>query len=71
MLVFHTDSAGLTVQSTQILDGIADTLRKCKGVAVEVSAHTGSIGPESYNQALSERRAESVVDYLSTRGLIS
>ena len=36
---------------------------------VEVSAHTDSVGSESYNQGLSERRAQSVVDYLSARGL--
>lgn len=66
---FHSDSAELTSESTVILDDVAYTVSTCAGVEVEVSAHTDSVGSESYNQSLSERRAQSVVDYLSGRGL--
>lgn len=66
---FHTDSAGLTSESTLILDEVAYTLSTCGGIEVEVEAHTDSVGSESYNQSLSEKRAQSVVDYLTTRGL--
>jgi len=68
-VTFHNDSAGLTDQSTLILNEVAYTLTSCKSMQVEVSAHTDSVGSESYNQSLSERRARSVVDYLSARGL--
>lgn len=67
---FHTDSAGLTSESILILDDVAYTLSQCKEAQVEISAHTDSVGSEQYNQSLSERRAQSVVDYLSTRGLV-
>jgi len=68
-VTFHNDSAELTSQSSLILNEVAYTLTTCEGLQVEVSAHTDSVGSESYNQALSERRAQSVVSYLSARGL--
>jgi len=66
---FHSDSAELTTQSTLILDEVVYTLNKCRSAQIEISAHTDSVGAESYNQLLSERRAQSVVDYLGARGL--
>jgi OOP family OmpA-OmpF porin len=36
---------------------------------VEVAGHTSSTGPAEYNQVLSERRAQSVADYLISTGL--
>lgn len=68
-VAFHTDSAGLTRETTQILDELAYTLNACGGVQVEIEAHTDSVGSASYNQSLSERRAQSVAAYLTTRGL--
>ncbi len=66
---FHTDSADITGASTWVLDEIASQLLSCDTVTAEISAHTDSIGEEAYNQALSERRARSVVGYLIKRGL--
>ncbi len=66
---FHTDSAQLTDTATQILDQVAFSLQDCSTTPVSISAHTDSVGAESYNQGLSERRASSVVDYLSNRGI--
>ena len=68
-VTFHNDSAGLTDTSSLILNGVADTLATCERIQIEISAHTDSVGSESYNQSLSERRAQTVVDYLSERGL--
>ena len=36
---------------------------------VEVAGHTDSMGSEAYNQGLSERRAQSVQDYLVSKGV--
>ena len=35
----------------------------------KIVGHTDSIGTEQYNQALSERRAKAVFDYLASRGV--
>ena len=66
---FHNDSAKLTEAATQVLDGVATTLSQCDSVPVSISAHTDSIGSESYNQGLSSRRADSVLEYLGSRGI--
>ena len=39
------------------------------GLMVEVAGHTDSVGAESYNQSLSERRAKAVKSYLVERGI--
>jgi outer membrane protein OmpA-like peptidoglycan-associated protein len=39
------------------------------GLTVEVEGHTDSVGNDSYNQALSDRRANSVRDYLVQQGI--
>jgi OOP family OmpA-OmpF porin len=38
-------------------------------VVVEVAGHTDSVGSEEYNQGLSERRANTVRDYLASKGI--
>ena len=68
-VTFHNDSSGLTDNSLVVLDQVANTLAACESMQIEISAHTDSVGSESYNQSLSERRAQSVADYLSARGL--
>ena len=47
----------------------AALLQKNERVVVEIAGHTDSIGSEEYNQGLSERRAESVKDYLVGKGV--
>jgi outer membrane protein OmpA-like peptidoglycan-associated protein len=49
---------------------VADVMQKYQSKG-EVVGHTDSIGSESYNQALSERRAASVVSYLTRQGVSS
>ena len=68
-VTFHNDSAELTSQSTLILNEVANTLTNCESILVDVSAHTDSVGTDTYNQVLSEKRASSVVNYFGTRGL--
>ena len=67
---FHTDSAELTPDSVNTLDEVAHMLGSCADAQIEISAHTDSIGAESYNRLLSERRAHSVADYLNASGLL-
>lgn len=68
---FEFDSAVLTSQAKGVLDGVAKTLKAQKGqkVTVTIAGHTDSRGDNAYNQNLSERRAQSVVDYLTSQGV--
>jgi OOP family OmpA-OmpF porin len=66
---FGSDSADLTPASEVILDATAAELARHPDMKVEIAGHTSSTGPAEYNQALSERRAQAVADYLISKGL--
>ena len=66
---FKTDSAELTEQSLSILDGVSQTLAAHPEIKVMVAGHTDSDGEDAYNKDLSQRRAQSVVNYLSDNGV--
>jgi OOP family OmpA-OmpF porin len=66
---FAFDSAEIDPSSSVVLDAAADQLKECQNVAVRVEGHTDSVGSESYNQGLSERRAEGVQSHLVGRGV--
>lgn len=68
---FETDSATLTPDSHATLDRVAESLRDSPDVRVEIAGHTDSSGSESHNLDLSKARAESVRDYLASRGVDS
>lgn len=69
-ITFDFDSATLKPQFQPILDNVAQTLTQYNQTVVEVAGHTDSVGTDSYNQALSERRANSVAAYLGSRGVM-
>lgn len=69
-VLFDTDSASLGERARQALQSLVSTLKSFVSVdAVTVHGHTDSTGSERYNQALSERRAQAVADYLRQSGL--
>lgn len=51
------------------LDKLADVLVKYNRTVVHVVGHTDSVGSDSYNEQLSQRRAQAVGDYLVSRGV--
>lgn len=65
---FEFDSAELRPESEPILSDLFAGLMASEG-AIVIEGHTSSEGSEAYNQGLSERRAQSVVDDLIRRGL--
>ena len=69
-ITFDFDSSTLKPQFTPILDNVAQTLTQYNQTVVEVAGHTDSVGTDSYNQALSERRANSVAAYLGSHGVM-
>lgn len=68
---FDFDRATLRPESQQTLNEAAEVLRQYPDIRVEVAGHTDSIGTVEYNQGLSERRAQSVYEYLVGQGIAS
>jgi outer membrane protein OmpA-like peptidoglycan-associated protein len=67
---YELGSARLTAESRTIIDNRLLTLmRERPNISVELNAHTDSRGSASSNQSLSERRAQSVVNYLTSKGI--
>lgn len=66
---FEFDKATLTVNAKTLLDQVASELTDAPQIRVEVGGHTDARGSDAYNHELSERRAQSVVDYLVGRGI--
>ncbi|MEA3251831.1 MAG: OmpA family protein [Pseudomonadota bacterium] len=66
---FEFDSATLTSQAEMILDDVASKLAANENVRVRLEGYTDSIGSEAYNKDLSQRRAQSVKDYLISQGI--
>lgn len=69
-VLFDFDSAALRPEARGELDAAARDLEQHDEIIlVEVAGHTDSIGTDEYNQRLSERRAQSVADYLHAQGI--
>ena len=66
---FEFDSAKLTGDSGETLDRVAASLRDWPEIRVEIGGHSDSKGGDEYNRSLSQRRAESVRDYLVSKGV--
>ncbi|ROR29844.1 OmpA family protein [Inmirania thermothiophila] len=66
---FELDRYDLRPQALQTFAKIADVLRRYDRTVIHVVGHTDSTGPEGYNQALSERRAEAVASFLVAQGV--
>lgn len=68
-LKFEFDKAELRPEDRELLSRIAGILMTAKDYSISVNGHTDDVGSEEYNQKLSERRAQSVRDYLVKAGL--
>ena len=60
--IIDPDSAG-------VLDRLIETALRCPSATIEVAGHTDGDGEDAFNQALSEKRAQAVVNYLVKAGL--
>ena len=68
-IFYDFDKATLRPESTEALDNLITLLNENPNVTIELSAHTDYRGSAAYNQRLSQRRAESVVNYLTEHGI--
>jgi OOP family OmpA-OmpF porin len=66
---FDYDKSELRPDAIAILSEAVQILQRYPDLDVEVAGHTDSKGTDAYNQALSERRAQAVYDYLTSNGI--
>jgi peptidoglycan-associated lipoprotein len=68
-IFYDFNKATLRPESKEALEEIITMLEDNPNVTIELSAHTDRIGSDIYNESLSQRRAQSVVDYLIRGGI--
>ena len=68
-IFYDFDKATLRPESKKALDEMAQMLKDNPHVAIEMASHTDRMGSDKYNEGLSQRRAQSVVDYLVAAGV--
>ena len=66
---YDFDKASLRPESTEALDKLVQLLNENPNVTIELSAHCDYKGSAEYNKRLAQRRAESVVKYLTEHGI--
>ncbi len=66
---YEFDRAEITPSSSLALDSLIDLLNENPNVTIELSSHCDYRGSDEYNMRLSQRRAESVVNYLIEGGI--
>ncbi|MEO7558465.1 MAG: OmpA family protein, partial [Gammaproteobacteria bacterium] len=69
-ITFDFDRSEIKPEFQQVLGNVARTLTEFDQTIIEVAGHTDSVGTDSYNQALSERRASAVAGFLGSRGVM-
>ena len=70
-ITFAPGSARLDVTGKQIMDDIAEILRECGALTMEIGGHTDSQGRETMNQQLSQSRAQTVLNELRMRRVLT
>ena len=70
-IFYDFDKATLRPESQTALDELVNLLNENPNITIELSAHTDYKGSDQYNERLSQRRAESVVNYLIDHGIAS
>ncbi|MFW8635448.1 OmpA family protein [Cribrihabitans pelagius] len=70
-ITFEPGSATIAAESRGTMDRIAEILGRCGPVRLEIQGHTDSQGREEMNQNLSQARAQSVLNELRARRLVT
>ena len=68
-IFYDFDKAVLRDESKLALDSMVMLLKEHPNIVIEMASHTDRVGTAKYNQGLSQRRAQSVVDYLIANGI--
>lgn len=70
-ITFASNSSDINSGFYEVLNSVAVVLNEYEKTTLDVIGHTDSVGSESYNQKLSEKRALSVADYLVSQKVLS
>ena len=70
-ITFAPSSADIETDAQETVDAIADILRDCQSVQIEIGGHTDSQGREVMNQQLSQARADAVLDAIMARRVLT
>ncbi|MGB1248575.1 MAG: OmpA family protein, partial [Chitinophagales bacterium] len=68
-ILYDFGKATLRTESEEILDNLYKIMNDNPGIEIELAAHTDAIGSDAANMSLSQRRAQSCVDYLIEKGI--
>ena len=68
-LQFGFESSSLSASNKAVLDGVVELFVKHDAIKLEAQGYSDTSGPESYNKELSKKRAESVVEYMTTKNI--
>lgn len=68
-IYYDYDKATLRDESLPVLDKLVGFFNENSDLTIEIGSHTDSRGSDSYNLDLSQRRAQSVVDYFISKGI--
>ncbi|MCA0237877.1 MAG: OmpA family protein [Bacteroidetes bacterium] len=68
-IYYDYDKWDIRPDAEPTLNRLADMLKQNPGIRIQLGSHTDCRGNDSYNQTLSQRRAESAVNYLITKGI--
>ncbi|MGK6352490.1 OmpA family protein [Parapedobacter sp. DT-150] len=68
-IYYDFDRHEIRSDAAAVLDELVRTMRDNPTLRIELASHTDSRGSDTYNMALSQRRAQSAVDYLASRGI--
>jgi outer membrane protein OmpA-like peptidoglycan-associated protein len=68
-IYFDLDKSNIRKDARVELEKIVEVLNQFPSLKIEIGSHTDSRQSKSYNQALSQRRAKSTLDYLVQRGI--
>ena len=66
---FESGRATIDPDSAGLLDRLIETALRCPSANIEIAGHTDADGEDGFNQALSEKRAQAVTDFLVKAGL--
>ena len=70
-ITFAPSSSDIEADAMETIDAIADILRDCQSVQIEISGHTDSQGREVMNQQLSQARADAVLNAIMARRVLT